>query len=31
LNLLKNYRPGFDMDVIFVTPRGALFQRLLGR
>jgi hypothetical protein len=31
LNSLRNCRNGFDMDVIFVTPWGALFPRLLGR
>jgi hypothetical protein len=30
LNSLRNYPPGFDKDVIFVTPRGALLARLLG-
>jgi len=29
LNSLKNCRAGFGMGVIFVTPWGALFPRLL--
>jgi hypothetical protein len=31
LNSLRNYPPGFDKDVIFVTPCGVFFARLLGR